>query len=702
MSQLSSTVHLDTALLPTAAREDFHFWRAHLEPLLEVKAGIVRALMDLAGRIGIPFRTVRKKYYAARKRGVIALVDRRLAGPLHWKTTPGKGRISAEDIELVRRYCGENQRSSESACKQLRRDFIAGRVKTVTPIHAVTRMPRGWSTRNLMRHAPEDFALKSARIGRTAAASERPLVYTTRKGLWVGSHYMFDDMWHDFFVNTFAENQAGRPLELFSHDLYSARKVRWGVRVRTRTADGKYNQLGEQMTRMILAATLYLDGYSPRGTKLLAEHGTAAISEAVERALRDLSMVDGKSLITVSRSGMTGAQAHAGQYPGLSKGNFRHKASLESSNNLTHNVFADLPGQTGKDVEHRPEGLDGGPARMIKTMMPDGTVRTEFREAGLLHHNAALLAARAQLPAERAALLKFPLLELSEFHGVAAEKYAAMENDPDHELSNWAECGHTVQELLIGGQWRPLHEIVTTDAQAEFLERFLADGTMKSRPRKMTRREVWDLGAGDLIRLPGHGVVAILGDDLAVERKVIGNRFEFADAEVGPGTHRFEAVCVTPHGERMRLSDRETYETFVNPFAPDTLFVRRADGSYLGECARDTAPSRTDEEAIRRKMGEVAKAESDLLQPLRITHMAAAREKKARHEHNAQVITEATKDRDRADLGRFARGTEGGRKKVTDAELDSLGGADVPRDFAAPEAGLSAGGDDSRDSVFDL
>ena len=68
---------------------------------------------------------------------------------------------------------------------------------------------------------------------------------------------------------------------------------------------------------------------------------------------------------------MTGAKAHAGQYPGLSRGNFRHKASLESSNNLTHNVFASLPGQTGKDVEHRPEQLDG-----------------------MLRHNNALLAAR--------------------------------------------------------------------------------------------------------------------------------------------------------------------------------------------------------------------------------------------------------------------------------------------------------------------
>jgi hypothetical protein len=63
--------------------------------------------------------------------------------------------------------------------------------------------------------------------------------------------------------------------------------------------------------------------------------------------------------IKVERGGMQGAAAHAGQYAGRSKGNFRIKAALESLGNLIHNEMAFLPGQTGKDRQHAPEQLHG-------------------------------------------------------------------------------------------------------------------------------------------------------------------------------------------------------------------------------------------------------------------------------------------------------------------------------------------------------
>ena len=84
----------------------------------------------------------------------------------------------------------------------------------------------------------------------------------------------------------------------------------------------------------------------------------------------------------------------------MNRGLPRFKASLESSNNLVHNVFAALPGQTGKDRQHQPEEL---PA--------------------LLKNNEDLLAARFQLPIERAELLSFPILELNQFMAVAHELY---------------------------------------------------------------------------------------------------------------------------------------------------------------------------------------------------------------------------------------------------------------------------------------
>ena len=587
-------------------------WRARIEPILTLRKGICAAIASVAATTGIPRKTVMRKYYDAKKRGLVALVDRRLAGPGWWQNKNGQSTaISDDDKELVKLYCGKNQRSSRSAIKQLRRDFINGRVKTKTPIDPRSGFPRGWSVGNLDRYTPTKFELKSVRIGRSAAANERPLVYTTRKGLYVGSHYMLDDMWHNFEVNSFAEKQAGRPLELFSHDLFSARKVRWGIRVRTRRDDGSHNQLSERMTRMILAATLYLDGYSERGTVIVAEHGTAAVREGIERALHEIS----GGLISVSHSGMTGAAAHAGQYPGISRGNFRFKASLESGNNLTQNVFAALPGQVGKDRDHQPE-----------------------EHAALMRNNENLMACRKYLSPERAALLEFTLLELNQFMLVAHELYSAIDNDPDHELEGWIECGHVAQELLLGGQWIDQALLLRDAAQSQLALELINAGTLQTRPRRMTRGEVWQAGARELVRIPGYGVCAILGDDLAAPRKVSGNRFEFVDQEVGPGVHRYEAVAKTPHGEELRLADRETYETFVNPFAPETLFVRRGNGAYIGECRRIAKPCRGDVEAVHRACGAAAKAEAELLAPIRVRHLQDAREKTARHARNAAVL----------------------------------------------------------------
>src|SRR5581483_3557781 len=169
---------------------------------------------------------------------------------------------------------------------------------------------------------------------------------------------------------------------------------------------------------------------------------------------------------------------------------------------------------------------------------------------------------------------------------VAQEFYRAIEQDCDHDLEGWIESGHVDQELLIAGQWVSQVKLLSDPAQSQLALALVETGQISARPRKLSRREVWDRGAGELVPIPGYGVCAILGDDLACERKVRSNMFEFEDREVGPGVHRYESIAVTPHREEIRLADGETYQTFVNPFAPETLFVRRANGAYVGECRR--------------------------------------------------------------------------------------------------------------------
>lgn len=590
-----------------------------------IQLGLAKAAgaPGIAGMRGMSAKNLNRLYSAWRKsRDWRALVDQALEN----KPTAA---MPAEFVEELNRRADRNGRSIEQALKGIRRDWIMGehipgfgtwkdwwkRTKPGRPLPAVApEPPTGWTTRNLRRYLDTSkFRRLSATRGRAAAAMHRPMVMTTRVGCWVGSHYMFDDVWHDRFVNSFAEKKAGRPLELFSHDYFSARKVRWGLRVRTEDDSGKAHGLTGRMMRMIVAATFYLDGYSPRGTACVLEHGTAAMSEDIEAMLYDAS----GGLIRCERSGMHGKAAHFGQYDGRAAGNPRMKASLESSNNLLHNLEAELgQGATGPDRVRRPEELHG-----------------------LLAYNERLLAAYAQLPEEHARLLSFPLLEVGQYMQVLSRLYEIMENDPDHSLEGWIECGNVVNEVQFLGAWH--NPLLLGDGEREMALTLAQAGKLASRPRKMSRREVWDMGSPDLVKVPGGVVCKLLGDDFAAERRVRSHQFAFEDKEVGPGEHRFDAVILDAEGRRVPLKDGETYKAFVNPFAADQLFVQDAKGRFLGIAPRIQRASRADLEAVQRAMGAAKARETELLEPLRRRHLKDARAKQAMHERNALVISGA-------------------------------------------------------------
>src|ERR1700686_913306 len=185
----------------------------------------------LANRFGVSLKTAQKKFYRFRKHGMAGLVDRRAAGPLFWEVDKPIG-LSHQDRELLKTYCEKFQRNNEAAIRQLREHWKIGLVSTDTELKTETGYPLGWSERNLARFAPSETELTAARQGRSAAAAHRPLVYTTRRNLYVGQFFLFDDIWHDHFVNLLDTRQTGRPLEFHALDLASAYKISWGMRVR--------------------------------------------------------------------------------------------------------------------------------------------------------------------------------------------------------------------------------------------------------------------------------------------------------------------------------------------------------------------------------------------------------------------------------------------------------------------------------------
>lgn len=563
----------ELALLPDTARRDFKHWRRLIEPLLGLERGVTRALKELAAKSGEPLPTIRRKYYAAKKDGLRALVDRRLLGPAAWETREDIG-LPEPDKQLVKTYCENNQRSSETAIDELLRDWRRGKVFTSTPIDPRTGYPRGWSKRNLYRYAPTKKELKAARIGRTAARSESRLVYTTRAHLQVGQFYMFDDMWHDHEVVHLDQRKRGRPLEFHALDLFSACKFAWGMRVRVPNEEtGRMEQLKGGDMRFLLAMVLGSHGYNATtGTTLVVEHGTAAIEEELERLLYD----ETGGLIRVARSGMEGAAAAAHQYAGRAKGNFKIKAALESLGNLIHNEFGALPGQVGKDRNHSPEQL-----------------------WGIQRTTDALLKAVAQLPPERIEMLRWPILTHQQFLAIAGEIYARINARTEHDLEGW-------------------DALYVPDRQTGLM-------------RRMSPAEVWGRGRLGLTRLQPAATAMILARDCGTERTVRRGMVELTDGEISGDVLRFSAHAIG-------LPDGEKYLTILNPYAPDALHCFDAKGRFVGSAPRIYSIDRAATDAIMAECGRAEKEFAQRLQPFRARHAAEAREKAARARHNARVL----------------------------------------------------------------
>lgn len=490
------------AKLPEPLRNEALNWQAALMPLLGNKKGRGVALAKIAKQFKCKPGWARKKFDRFRDRGLAGLVDRRAGGSDFWDTGEEKIGLSLADQETLRTYCESNQRGNEAAIRLMRDDWLVGKIRTEAPLDVSTGYPKGWSERNLARYAPDELSLAAARQGRSATDSKRSLVYTTRRDLYVGQYYLFDDIWHDHYVNLLATRQTGRPLEFHGLDLASAYKMCWGMRLRREVSDGKGGTKMESLKvedfRFLLAGFLLTHGFNPRGTTLVVEHATTQIDEKTEKIL---SIASGGA-IKIERGGMQGAAVHAGQYAGRSKGNFRIKAALESLGNLMHNEFGFLPGQAGKDRQHSPEQLHG-----------------------LLKHNDALLRAMSQLPEQRLQWIQWDLCTLQQFQIIAAEIYARINERQKHDLEGWDE-------------------------------RYVPDrrtGLM----RRMSPLEVWRPGSRALKPIRPHVAAMIVGTEGGETRTVRNGEIEITSCEISGDPVRFAAHQLQPRGK---------YLCVLNPF----------------------------------------------------------------------------------------------------------------------------------------
>lgn len=658
----------DFAGLPDEIKSEVRKWLRAFHTLVNSTGKIGEEIACVATRLNVSAKTVRRLWDVYRsggrksKNGIYFE-----AGDWRVFVNGAKCPVAVEElpaafVEFWKALCERNQRKCKPAHRELVRRWDRGEKipgyesepMGQPPADDETGIPAGWSYRNLIRLAPSKFELAAARIGRSAAAAHRPLVFTTRVGLSVGQYYLFDDLWHDFKVNVLGQRQAQRLLQFHALDLFSGCNFARGMKpVLENEMTGVMERLKENEMLFLVACVLARDGYRRDGTVLVVEHSTAAIREEFERRIFDLT----GGMVRVQRSGFEGASAFAGQYGGRGKGNFRFKAALESLGNLIHNETANtlaFPGQTGSNSRlNAPEELHG-------------------RDK----HNNALLNAIVALGPDRGKLLKLPFLPYREATDLVN---AVHENinlrgllpGTDHELEGWEEAGLVRQEFRLATssrEWLALDSVLDLPDDARRAIAAVIDRPNLTRLRKLSPAEVWSRGRSELVRLPAFNVPQLLGPALARERTVRSHMFDFESRDLG-GSFRYLAKATNRFGGEEMLKDGETYLTHINPLNADELHVSDARGRYLGTCQRWGGITRSDTDALHRRCGEVAKVERELLAPIARRGAGITRERIHELQHNAAVLDgRAVTPDEKARKAELARSAA----EITDAERGAV------------------------------
>lgn len=536
---------------------------------------------DCARELGLSFNAV----YEPVKKFIQSqdwrhLIDRRAAGSKFWHTQHPNTHPQ-EFIQFWHELVLDNQRAVKPAYDLLMerlRLWRAGDADSAIPgfivpppNHKSCRHPRKMSYKDLSRIIPTDIEIAAARNGRTAAMKLLPHILTTRKGGWPCMEYQFDDMWHDFEV--VHNMQICRLLEFNAIDFYSGFIFNPGLKPRIKNEAGKNETLTEKQFRLWSVQMLATTGWSPRGTTLQGERGTAAF-----RALAPKLIHWSNGLLKIPLPGMSGDPAFVGGWKERAKGNPNAKGLKEGMGKIIHNRLASLPGQIGMNPQDKPASSFGRD--------------NEAMELIALQQHLGQPLIHTHLTFEQGA------------HEIV-KAYMALNRRWDHEMEGWIEEGLFTQEYCADPAndiWINIGELPEEHRQAITI--ISASNPHYLRPRKLTSLEVISPALPHNIRLSPEAEADCLYEDCRRDCGVTNGTFTFEDKDYGIGKFRFFAEYQERNGFWKKLPNDSEAQLVVNPFNPERGFVYDMRGAYLGIVRRDHSVTRSDVDAIHRRIGE--------------------------------------------------------------------------------------------------
>lgn len=591
--------------------------------------GHTTALRAAASGLGYSADGLNKLYYKWKRGGLSAVADQR-----RQPVAKAGGKLSAD---IVKRYMDledANQRKSAPAYRALKAELMcSGWPERAIPSESSLRLASKKASLN------RKAELGLARYGFIEAARSLPQVLSTRVGLWEGSHRVLDDVWHDNFTRLCKGNRSYaivRPLQLTILDLFTGDTPTWGCRPRLPNEDGtKHETLKEADTRFLVATDLYTVGYSPRGTKFLAEHGTAAIRDRLKAFLFDQS----GGLITVEESGIVGNEAiMQGMFAGKGKGNSNFKAALESWHNLLHNEAGFAPAQTGMTRDHRPESTNA----MLAYTTEITKLAVELKDDGVLD------------------MLAIPIMDWhSQWMPFLQRTMDRIAHRTWHNLEGWSKIpGNCFTEYLVSADlaqsigmadnevWIGPDVYLSLPGHIRTAVKVMAtaDPYNFTRPGRLSPRAAFNRGRGGLIKMPDHVIAQMLtlhGDlepEHFQERKVKAGYLRFWDMQKESGELRYESVITDPQGNTREMPSGSEWLVCVNPFNMDRAWCFNAKGAFCGTVPRAVRVSRLDEHSVTAEMGRKAHRAAVLLNGFKERHADEASDMQAMRDHNAQIL----------------------------------------------------------------
>lgn len=641
-----TTLNFQLTQLPSKHRESARIW-AEILSAFEKAGDKTAAEVELRDRyshqIKFSTATLYRKLAAWKRCGLAGLFP--LAAQRRMQEASAS--FPPEFLRFWMKLCAQNQRKTAPAWRGLIEDYLrAGKsipgydkdwrgiwqdehVGWAVPARCPYSrqggcLPAGWSERNLRRHALSGYQQAATRQGTAAARNFLPMIPTTRVGLPFGRVYTIDDVEHDVLVTFLGNVKPQGVVELGALELLTGHYCSWGAKPVRERSDGTREKLQEDYNRYLIAHICCVIGFSYDGCLICGEHGTAKLPKSLRETLDRLS----GGLVEFSAGGILNKPIAKGLYLGLSRGNFRFKAALESHHNLKHNELASLLGQKGAKPEKAPEDLE----------------RKKAHHKSLMKACVALAGTRPDLIGHLAS----PFPPYHQYMEAVALLYDRIAERTDHAMEGWDENGFIRQEWKLPGDplWRPMDSLAELDLsdREAILGVIRRNPTQCMRTRRMSPQEAYEhcreTHKDRLTRLPDFAVPEILGPTLADHVDVSKQgTMSIPDRYLANHSSQVAALVKHPDGTVDTLNRGQRVMVWLSPYDSRAAYISNSDGVYLGKAPVMVPGTKIDMGEWHRNVAVLNAMESTELKRLAPVAEARMREHIQRKETNIKALT---------------------------------------------------------------